>query len=110
MSVGKAATELGREREFFSQNKFFSKMAHPTAFIVNSTKQRTFDKQFRAAIFIWGVGLALESMVTLVDFLFTHFPVPNRQRQKSLAALHRARWIADSGRKSLDAQEKLVGG
>lgn len=79
--VDKAATELGREREFLSQNKFFSKMAHPTAFIVNSKKTKRFDKRFQAAIFIGGVGLALKSMVTLIDFFMTHFPDPNLKRK-----------------------------
>jgi hypothetical protein len=84
--VGKAATELGREREFFSYNKFFSKMAHPTAFIVNSKRRKLFDKRFQAAIFISGVGLALKSMVTLMDFFLAHFPDPNLKRK--LNTLH----------------------
>jgi hypothetical protein len=79
--VGKAATELGREGEFFSYNKFFSKMAHPTAFIVNSKKIKRFDKRFQAAVFIGGVQFALKSMVTLIDFSMTHFPDPNLKRK-----------------------------
>jgi hypothetical protein len=79
--VGRAATELGREREFFSYNKFFSKMAHPTAFIVNSKKTKVFDRRFQAAIFISGVGLALKSMVTLMDFFLSHFPNPDLKRK-----------------------------
>jgi len=79
--VGKAATELGREREALSQNKFFSKMAHPTAFIVNSKKTKPFDKRFQAAVFIAGAGLALKSMVTLIDFFMTLFPDPNLKRK-----------------------------
>jgi hypothetical protein len=79
--VGKVAAELGRERQFFSDNKFFSKMAHPTAFIVNSRRTKRFDKRFQAAIFIQGVQLALKSMVTLHDFFMTHFPDPNLKRK-----------------------------
>ena len=79
--VSKAATELGREGEFFSWNKFFSKMAHPTAYIVNSKKTKRFDERFQAAIFIVGVDLALKSMVTLYDFFMTHFPDPNLKRK-----------------------------
>jgi hypothetical protein len=85
--VGKAATELGREREFFSKNKFFSKMAHPTAFIVNSKNVKLFGKRFQAALFILGVELALKSMVTLYDFFLTHFPDPNLKRKLSMSAL-----------------------
>jgi len=81
--VGKAAAELGRERQFFSDNKFFSKMAHPTALIVNSKRTKRFDKRFQAAVFIRGVGLALESMVTLIDFFMTHFPEPNLKRKSN---------------------------
>ena len=81
--VGKAAAELGRERQFFSENKFFSKMAHPTAFMVNSKKTKPFDRRFQAGVFIRGVGLALESMVTLIDFFMTHFPDPNLKRKLS---------------------------
>src|SRR5467141_2484603 len=44
--VSKAATEVSREREFLSQNKFFSKMAHPTAFIVNSKMTKRFSRRF----------------------------------------------------------------
>jgi len=82
--VGKAAAELGREREFFSQNKFFSKMAHPTAFIVNSEKSKKtkpIHKGIQAAVFIAGVGFALKSMVTLLDFFVAHFPDPNPKRK-----------------------------
>ncbi|SRR6266513_5132560 len=75
--VGKAAAELSREREFFSQNKFFSKMAHPTAFIVNSKSTKRFDRRFQAAVFIAGAGHALKSMATLIDFFLAHFPDPN---------------------------------
>ena len=79
--VGKAAVELGRERQFFSDNKFFSKMAHPTALIVNSRRTKRFDKRFQAAIFIRGAQLGLESMVTLIDFFMIHFPDPNLKRR-----------------------------
>jgi len=86
--VGNAATELGREREFFSNNKFFSKMAHPTAFIVNSKKIQPFFKRFQAVVFIRGVGLALDSMVTLINFFMTHFPDPNLKRKRKLSTSH----------------------
>src|SRR6266404_7337473 len=75
--VGKAATELGRKNQFFSDNKFFSKMAHPTAFIVNRRMTQRFDKRFQVAVFVRGVELALKSMVLLIDFFMTHFPDPN---------------------------------
>ncbi|HMD10136.1 MAG TPA: hypothetical protein VKH63_21560 [Candidatus Acidoferrum sp.] len=45
--VGKAATELGREREFFSKNKLFSKMTHPTAFILNNRMTKRLRNDFR---------------------------------------------------------------
>ncbi len=79
--VGEAAAELGREGEFLGLNKFFSKMAHPTAFVVNRKKKIVFDKPFQAAIFIIGVGLAFESMVTLTDFVENTFPDPSLKRQ-----------------------------
>jgi len=82
--VSKAAAELGRERQFFSDNKFFSKMAHPTAFIVNSKRTKRFDKRFQVPVFVRGVGLALDSMVTLIDFFLTHFPDPNLKRKLNM--------------------------
>jgi hypothetical protein len=66
--VSRAAIELGREREFFSLNKFFSKMAHPTAFVVNAKHGEKFQKYLQAAIFIQGANLAGTSMVKLIDF------------------------------------------
>jgi hypothetical protein len=72
--VSKAATELGREREFFSLNKLFSKIAHPTAFVVNSRFNEKFQKHLRAAIFIQGASLALTSMVKLIDFFMANSP------------------------------------
>jgi hypothetical protein len=85
--VGKAATELGREREFFSRNKLYSKMVHPTAFIVNNKMPKRFAKRFQAAIFIDGVGLALTSMVTMIDFFMTQFPDPNLKRKLNTSRL-----------------------
>ena len=79
--VGKAARELDREGEFFSHNKFLSKMAHPTAFIVNSKGTRRFDKRFQAAIFIEGVQFALKSMLALINFFMIHFPDQNPKRK-----------------------------
>lgn len=79
--VSNAAKELGLERQFYTDNKFFSKMAHPTAFIVNSRRVKLFDRRFQAAVFIRGVGLALESMVALINFFMAHYPDPNLKRK-----------------------------
>jgi hypothetical protein len=75
--VSKAAVEIGREKEFFSTNKLLSKMAHPTAFMVNAKKEKAFGRRFQAALFNGGVNLAGRAMMRLIDFMFTHFPDPS---------------------------------
>lgn len=81
--VAAAATEVGREKEFASCNKLFSKLAHPTAYAVNSKEPREFKKKFRGAIFMLGVQLAGKAIVRLTDFMFTHFPDPKLKKQGS---------------------------
>jgi len=75
--VRNAAAELGRERQFLADNKLFSKMVHPTAWIVNNRSTKRFNKRFQAAVFIRGAALGLESMLTLMNFFLAHFPDPN---------------------------------
>jgi len=73
--VAKAAAEVGREREFASSNRLFSKMAHPTAFLVNLDKEKPFDRGFCSSLFVEGGALAMKCMGRLIDFLFETFPM-----------------------------------
>ena len=62
--VAKAAAEVGREREFASFNRLFSKMAHPTAFLVNLDIEKPFDRGFCSSLFVEGGALAMKSRNT----------------------------------------------
>lgn len=83
--IAHAATELGRDREFFSHNKFLSKMAHPTAFYVNFNTKKSFDRRLQGALFILGATFAFQSMATLIAFMLTHFPDPDGKRNLKLS-------------------------
>jgi hypothetical protein len=77
-SVRKAADELGKEDFFLNHNKILSKLAHPTALMVQSPKALKPDKVFTNIIFDDGVRFAIASLEHIRDFTVKTFPTnPN---------------------------------
>jgi hypothetical protein len=54
-------------------------MAHPTAFYVNFKMKKSSDRRLQGALFIVGTAFAFQSMATLMAFVLTHFPDPDRK-------------------------------
>jgi hypothetical protein len=72
--VSVAAAELGREKTFLSLNKLLSKLAHPTAWAVNSVESIRADEGFRGMFFGDGVEMATGSLTSIRTFVIAHLP------------------------------------
>jgi hypothetical protein len=72
--VLKAATELGREKEFGALNKLFSKYAHPTSIALNSVVTVDADAGIREMFLLDGIELSTDALTTIRDDMAKHFP------------------------------------
>src|SRR5712692_6864849 len=72
--VLKAAEEVGRGKEFSSKNKMFSKLAHPTAWAINSVNSIEADAEFRGMFLEDGVTTATSSLTRLREFIIGQYP------------------------------------
>ena len=72
--VVKAASELGREKEFGALNKLFSKYAHPTSIALNSVVTVDADAGIRAMFLRDGIELSTDALTTIRDDMAKHFP------------------------------------
>jgi len=74
--VSAAAKELGREKSYLCLNKLLSKLAHPTAWAVNSVHSVDADEDFREMFFSDGVEFATDALTSVRTFVITHLPLP----------------------------------
>ncbi len=74
--VAAAAKELGRDRRFLSLNKLLSKLAHPTAWAVNSVRSIDADEDFRGIFLSDGVEMATDSLTSIRAFVIAVLPLP----------------------------------
>jgi hypothetical protein len=79
--VSAAARELGKEELFLAQNKFYSKLAHPTAFAVGSPSSEKIDRSIRALIFSDGVHWGRQSIRYIRDLILVTFPKPGHEHE-----------------------------
>jgi hypothetical protein len=73
--VSAAARDLGREASYLSLNKLLSKLAHPTAWAVNSVHSVDADEEFREMFFSDGVEMATGSLTSIRTFIITQLPL-----------------------------------
>lgn len=71
--VSAAARELGREKTFVALNKLFSKLAHPTAWAVNSVRSIEADAGLRQMFLCDGIEMATDSLTSIRTFILTIF-------------------------------------
>jgi hypothetical protein len=71
--VSAAADELGHKEFFLLNNKFLSKLAHPTAFVVNSVGSMQSENDVRDMIFVDGAKYAIDSIRRINNLIATVF-------------------------------------
>ena len=71
--VSEAADELGHKEFFLLNNKFLSKLAHPTAFVVHSSGSMKSEEDVRDMIFVDGAKYAIDSMRRINNLIATVF-------------------------------------
>jgi hypothetical protein len=81
--VRDAAEELGRDADFGSRYKLYSKFAHPTAWVVHSASSIETDEDFRDIFFIDGVELAVTSLSRIRNSVLSLFPELRDQESES---------------------------
>jgi hypothetical protein len=82
--VVSAASELGKEKAFVSNNKYLSKLAHPTAWVVNSVTSLEADTMVRDQILKDAVLMARQSLLHIRDLVLTTFPKPGHEHELDL--------------------------
>jgi hypothetical protein len=71
--VSQAAEELGHKEFFLLNNKFLSKLAHPTAFVVHSAGSMKSERDVRDMIFVDGAKYAIDSIRRINNLMATVF-------------------------------------
>jgi hypothetical protein len=74
--VVQAAQELSREKSFIALNKTFSKLAHPTAWAVNSVLSVDMNNYFCELFLLEGVVLAMSTITQIREVILKKFPAP----------------------------------
>ena len=73
--VSAAAREVGRQSEFVSLNKLFSKFVHVSSIALNSVVAVEADAGIRSLFLHDGVKLATDALTTIREVIVQHFPL-----------------------------------
>jgi hypothetical protein len=72
--VSEAARKVGKETEFLSLNKIYSKFAHPTSIALNSIVAVDADAGFRGMFFVDAVKHSTATLTTIREVIVKHYP------------------------------------
>jgi hypothetical protein len=71
--VSKAAEELGEGKLFSSQNKIFSKLAHPTALAMDAALRKVGREQYRNLFVVDAAELAIRATEAIEEFVLSGY-------------------------------------